>query len=74
MSTLTNSGVKPGLLTYATTKGTHVHLAARHIVSYTELPNHNLLVTTTGGIQRLAFDKSTDCDAAKIVLDDVLAG
>ena len=74
MSTLTESGTKAGLLTYATTKGSHVHLAAKHIVSYSELPNHNVLVTTTGGTHRLAFDNSTDCDAAKLVLDDSLAG
>ena len=74
MSTLTNSGEKPGLLTYETIKGMRVHLASKHIVSYGELPDHNILVTTTGGTQRLVFDNSTDCDAAKVVLDNALAG
>jgi len=73
MSTLVESGTKAGLLTYATTKGTNVHLSARHIDSYTELPNHNILITTTGGTQRLAFENSTDCDAAKVILDGALA-
>lgn len=73
MSTLTNSGEKPGLLTYATTKGTHVHLAGRHIVGYIELPDNNLSVYTTGSDHRLMFDNSTDCEAAKLVLDNVLA-
>lgn len=73
MSTLTNSVEKRGLLTYATTKGTHLHMSARHVVSYLELPKHGIIVHTTGGDHRLAFDNSTDCEAAKVVLNDVLA-
>ncbi len=73
MSTLINSAEKPGLLTYATTKGTHLHMAARHVVSYLELPNHDMIVHTTGTDHRLVFDNSTDCATAKAVLDDVLA-
>lgn len=73
MSTLTEHETKAGLLTYATTKGTHVHYAGRHIVGYLELPDHDMLVYTTGIDHRLMFDNSTDCDAAKLVLDNVLA-
>lgn len=75
MSTLTNSVGKPGLLTYATTarEGSHLHLAARHIVGYNELPINGVLVITTGSSHRLMFDNSTDRDAAKVVLDGVLA-
>ena len=74
MNILTNSGEKPGLLTYATTRGMHVHLAAKHIVGYNELPDNCVLVIIPGGSQILAFDNSTDLDAAKVVLDDALAG
>ena len=74
MSTLTNSIEKPGLLLYATTKGTHVHLAGRHMISYTELPNNCLSVITTGNSMKLMFDNRADRDAAMVVLDDVLAG
>ena len=73
MSTLTEHGTKTGLLTYATTKGTHVHLSGRHVVGYLELPDSDLIVYTTGNDHRLAFDNSTDCEAAKLVLDNVLA-
>ena len=73
MSTLTEHETKFGLLTYATTKGSHLHMAARHVVSYLELPEHEMIVHTTGTDHRLAFYNSTDCDAAKLVLDDVLA-
>lgn len=73
MSTLTESGTKAGHLTYATTKGTNVHLAGKHIVGYNELPNNNLSIITTGNSIRMAFDNSTDCDAAKVILDNVLA-
>jgi hypothetical protein len=72
MSTLANSVEKVGLLTYATTKGTNVHYAARHIVGYLELPNNDLMIYTTGSDHRLAFDNSSDCVGAKAVLDDVL--
>lgn len=73
MSTLTEHGTKAGLLTYATTKGTHVHFAGRHIVGYLELPDNNLSVYTTGSDHRLAFDNPSDCVDAKAVLDNVLA-
>ena len=73
MSTLTNSTEKPGLLLYATTKGTHVHLAGRHIISYTELPNNCLSVITTGNSMKMVFDDRADRDAAITVLDNVLA-
>ena len=73
MSTLTEHETKAGLLTYATTKGTHVHYAGKHVVGYLELPNNDLMIYTTGSDHRLAFDESTDCVAAKLVLDNVLA-
>ena len=72
MSTLTEHGTKAGLLTYATTKGTHVHFSGRHIVGYIELRDYDVLVYTTGNDHRLAFDNQTDCTNAKAVLDNVL--
>ena len=76
MSTLTNSVEKPGLLTYVTTarEGTHLHLAAKHIVGYNELPGDCIMVITSGGSHTLSFDNSTDRDAAKVALDNALAG
>ncbi len=75
MSILTNSVEKAGKLTYATTakEGTHLHLAAKHIVGYNELPGECIMVITSGSSHTLSFDNSTDRDAAKAVLDDVLA-
>ncbi len=72
MSTLTEHETKAGLLTYATTKGTHVHYSGRHVVGYSELMDNGLMVYTTGSDHRLAFDNSTECTAAKVVLDNVL--
>lgn len=76
MSTLTNSVEKSGKLTYATTsrEGTHLHLAAKHIVGYNELPGDCIMVITSGSSHTLSFDNSTDRDAAKVVLDDAMAG
>ena len=73
MSTLTESGTKAGHLTYATTRGTHVHLSGKHIVSYTELPDNCLSVITTGNSMKMVFDDSADRIAAMLVLEDALA-
>ncbi len=73
MSTLTNSVEKPGLLTYATSEGSPIRIAAKHVGSYQDLPKNCLLVYTSGAAHKLAFHNSTDKAAAALVLDDVLA-
>jgi len=74
MSSLTASIENVGLITYVSARGTPTHFSSRHIVSCTELPDNDIAIVTTGGSQILRFDKSTDKDAAMVILDEALAG